>query len=280
MRMPVSICVTAAVALAQPACHDLAPLDGIVARMSATLGLRGACLRGDQHGAVLHERRYGAVTLAEGVPLASATQNLSAVVLMSCVDSGHVRLDDRVSQYFPSWQRPDKQAITLRQCFTPSAGLPANDPAISDNGITLRQAVDLIAQVPLQYVPGTAFSYGGVSMHVAGAVLEVATGRTFAALVAERVATPCGMTATDYRAFGPTANPRIAGASFAASQRDHVGKNATSASYLAAAMISSPPVTAFSIASSNRAPFLTSTLVTRRAPMSRTRSPRLPPVAV
>jgi CubicO group peptidase (beta-lactamase class C family) len=154
---------------------------------------------------------FGSFTLQEVVPIASATKTLSAAVLMSLVDSNVLSLDDRVGQYLPEWNVGSRALITLRMCFTHSSGLPNSHPAISDNTITLRQAAQTLATVPLQGVPGAAFAYGGVSMHIAGAVCEVAAGQSWAQLFQQRVAGPLQMTTTDYFAFGPTLNPRIAG---------------------------------------------------------------------
>ncbi len=198
-------------ARSQSACHDLRPLDGIVQEALVTLPTPGACLRVEQRGAVVHERAYGTFQLGSVVPIASASKWLSAAVLMALVDDGRVRLDDRVSTYVASFQRPDKFNITLRQCFSHASGLPVNDAAIADNSLTLAQAVDLIAALPMVATPGTEFSYGGVSMHVAGRVCEVVGGRSWAALFVDKLVTPLGLTATDYFAFGFTQNPRIAG---------------------------------------------------------------------
>lgn len=192
-------------------CYDLTRLDGIVQSAITQLTLPGACLRVDQGGAKLYEKAFPGYSLGQTVPIASATKTLSAVVLLSLVDQGLVSLDAKVSTFLPSFQRPDKVGITLRQCFTHTAGFAANHPAISDDSITLAQAADQIATANLVYTPGTAFLYGGVSMQVAGRVCEVVGGKPWIQLFAERVATPLGLLATDYTAFGTLANPRIAG---------------------------------------------------------------------
>lgn len=194
------------------ACHDLLGIAPIAQELLAAFPLTGSsCVRVDQAGANVYAQAFGSFTLQEVVPIASATKTLSAAVLMSLVDSGVLTLDDRVGQYLPEWNIGNKALITLRMCFTHSSGLPGSHPAISDNSITLRQAAQTLATVPLQFVPGSAFAYGGVSMHVAGAVCEVAAGQSWAQVFQQRVATPLQMTTTDYYAFGFTQNPRIAG---------------------------------------------------------------------
>jgi CubicO group peptidase (beta-lactamase class C family) len=196
---------------AQGPCADLASIDGIVQDAMTTLRIDGIAARVDQNGVVLHQRGYGTMQPATVVAIASASKWLSAAVLMAMVDQGRCRLDDRVATYVPSFNRPDKQAMTLRHCFTHASGMPTGHPAITDNTITLAQAVDRLATVPMVAAPGAEFSYGGVSMHVAGRVCEVVSGRAWNQLFADVLTTPLGMTATDFFAFGFTQNPRIAG---------------------------------------------------------------------
>lgn len=209
--LPLFVLLTTAAAQSLP-CHDLTGAVAVAQDLLATHPLTGSsCLRIDQHGQTLLAQPFGSFTLQEVVPIASATKTLSAAVLLSLVDSGQLLLDDRVGQYLPEWNFGVRATITLRMCFTHTSGLPSNHPAISDDTITLRQAAQQLATAPLQFTPGTAFDYGGVSMQVAGAVCEVVAGRSWAQLFQQRIAGPLLMTATDYQAFGPTANPRIAG---------------------------------------------------------------------
>jgi CubicO group peptidase (beta-lactamase class C family) len=207
-----SLCLAAlpSARLHAQSCADLSDL-GAIGNEALSLGVfRGASLRVEQGGQLVHEELFGPYTIDELVPIASASKWLAAAVLMSCVDSGHLRLEDRVSSYLPSYTGA-KSAITLAQCFSHSSGLPANNLAIIDETISLQQAAQQIASSNLIATPGTAFAYGGVSMHVAGAVCEIATGQSWAQLFAQRIAAPLGMVQTDFFAFGPTANPRIAG---------------------------------------------------------------------
>jgi len=72
----------------------------------------------------------------------------------------------------------------------------------------LQQAAQLIATNDLIAAPGTVFCYGGLSMQLAGACAEVASGQSWSNLVQLRLKRPLGLTATTY---GGSANPRIAG---------------------------------------------------------------------
>jgi CubicO group peptidase (beta-lactamase class C family) len=193
-------------------CHDLAEIAPIAQSLVAAAPAFGSnAVRLEQPAGLVYEQSFGVFSPTTQVAIASATKTLSAAVLMSLVDSGVLTLDDRVGQWLPEWNSGAKAAITLRMCFTHTSGMQASDPVVMDDTITLRQAAAQIATMPLQYVPGTHFDYGSLSMHVAGAVCEVAAGQSWANLFAQRIAGPLQLVATDYQGFGPTANPRIDG---------------------------------------------------------------------
>lgn len=203
---------TAALPAQSLGCHDLQAVAPISQSLLAAAPVFGRhAVRLDLPSGLLYEQSFGNFGPTTVVPIASATKTLSAALLMSLVDSGHVSLDDPVGQYLPEWNVGAKASITLRMCFAHTSGMVDGDPLISDDTVTLRQAAAQLANVPLQFVPGSTFEYGGVSMHVAGAVCEVATGQAWSTLFAQRLAAPLQLTATDYFAFGPTLNPRIAG---------------------------------------------------------------------
>lgn len=193
-------------------CHDLQAVAPISQSLLASAPVFGShAVRLDLPSGLLYEQSFGNFGPTSVVAIASATKTLSAALLMSLVDSGHVSLDDPVGQYLPEWNVGAKASITLRMCFAHTSGMVPGDPVISDDTTTLRQAAAQLANVPLAFAPGSTFQYGGVSMHVAGAVCEVATGQSWSSLFAQRIAAPLQLTATDYFAFGPTPNPRIAG---------------------------------------------------------------------
>jgi CubicO group peptidase (beta-lactamase class C family) len=192
-------------------CHDFAALDAALANLVATTSVDGLAASIARDGVLLFEAGYGTFTPDTVVPIASATKWLSATVILSLVDDGLLDLDAPIAIYLPSYQTVLAGTATVRQCFSHTAGMVGQHPAISSTSLTLQQAVDLLATVPLRTTPGTDFSYGGVSMHVAGRVAEVVSGQSWAQLFQDRVATPLGMANTDYLGLGSASNPRIAG---------------------------------------------------------------------
>lgn len=151
-------------------------------------------------------------------PLASATKLPSAIAILALVDAGKLDLDTPVATYFdaldPTFPWPQgKAAITMRMLLSHTAGIPSPpDPATTDclNNVaqTLRQCAADIATTPLDYAPGTTFSYSGADYQVAGYVAELVSGMKWQDWFAKAVATPLGLKTFTY---GETDNPRIAG---------------------------------------------------------------------
>ena len=185
-------------------------VEGLLAANPQIPGVAVRLAKGEQ---VLYERYFGSYSALTVVPIASATKLLSAATVMTLVDANTLDLDAPVSATLPAFTG-EKGLMTLRQMFSHTSGLPGgtDPPVLADKTITLAQAADQIACcIALAAAPGTQFAYGGLSMQVGGRVAEVADGRLWDALFAQRLAGPLGMTHTDYDGFGPTDNPRIAG---------------------------------------------------------------------
>ena len=162
-----------------------------------------------QDGRELYRASFAGWDSTRAVPIASASKWLSGTVLMSLVADGTLSLDDTVGDWLPD-APADKRAVTLRQLFAHTSGLPSLQigGCLDDRTTTLAACAQSILEGPLLSAPGEAFRYGGLSMQVGGYLAEVASGQPFNTLFAERIATPLGLTRTD---FGPGDNPRVAG---------------------------------------------------------------------
>lgn len=209
-----SLAAVSRLPLAAQNCDFTPVVDGLQGVVDGALLVDGAAVwleTGD--GSVAEATYLGTYDSATVIPIASASKLLSAVAILTLVDDGLLQLDAPVSTVLPQFTGL-KGTMTLRQMFSHTSGLPggSQQPILADSSITLAQAVDQIACcVQLDAPPGTQFAYGGLSMHVAGRMAEVVTGQSWCELFAQRVATPLGLTSTDYFGLGITANPRVAG---------------------------------------------------------------------
>lgn len=195
-------------------------LSGIDARMQAIVAryrLDGASLWVSHNGVPVMTGHYGGYGDATRVPIASASKWVSALAIARLVERGVLRWDSTVGEWWPA-APVEKRAITLAQLFSHTSGLPGEESGCLGNALTTLQACAAqILGLPLQSAPGTAFAYGGLSMQVAGAMAERASGLSWDALFVRELTAPLGLTATDF-GFTSTApgwvtvpNPRIGG---------------------------------------------------------------------
>lgn len=172
--------------------------------------ISGFDLRFMHRGEVVFHQAFGNWSLNRVCPADSASKTVSGAVIMSLVDNAPnaFSLDTRLQTYVPHFSGV-KAFITIRQCFAHTSGL-ASSAVVGDATVTLQEAALEIAAGGQSSFPGTVFSYGGTSMHAAGAVAELAGSAPWNTLFAQRIAGPLGMTSTTYALSSPT-NPRIAG---------------------------------------------------------------------
>lgn len=136
------------------------------------------------------------------VPVASCSKWLSAALVMTFVDEGTLHLEDTVGKFLPILSAKGKGNITITECLSHTTGIKA--PELKD-GIqeivtseNMAQAIQYIADLPMESAPGKSFHYSNVGLQIAAAVIEKISGKDFKTLFAERIANPLDMQQTDY----------------------------------------------------------------------------------
>jgi len=174
----------------------------------------GAVLVGTRQGLLVEQYRgnYGPQTV---VAIASASKLASAIRLVQLADRGSLSLDSRAGDWLPPFADA-RASMTVEQLFSHTSGY-GNDsaaPEITDRSLSLAESVDLIGCCrPLAqgYTVGGQFAYGGVSMHIAGRMAELASGQDWQLGWQQALGAPLGIASIDWQAFGATTNYMIAG---------------------------------------------------------------------
>ena len=165
-----------------------------------------------RNGQTIYQHSFGEWSPGQVAKIDSASKTITGAVLMSLTEWGPtpVSLDAKLSDYLSAFATDDKRSITLRQAFSHTGGMEPGVTfwALFSGGLTLRQASTAIALKPLLYEPGTAFAYGSISMHAAGAAAEAAAGIPFVELLTERITGPMEMAQTTFYTASEE-NPRI-----------------------------------------------------------------------
>jgi CubicO group peptidase (beta-lactamase class C family) len=138
--------------------------------------------------------------------LASVTKPIVATAALRMVDLGLLDLDDPVTETLPWFTppAPDGSAppITIRQLLSHSSGVSYAVPpdvagGLSGPIIPLEENLRRLAKVPLEFAPGTGWTYG-MGIDVIGGVIAAIHGSDLEGVVAKYVTAPLGLTDTHF----------------------------------------------------------------------------------
>ncbi|MBR1211168.1 beta-lactamase family protein [Bradyrhizobium sp. JYMT SZCCT0180] len=155
----------------------------------------------------------------------SNTKLVTSSAALLLMEEGRLKLDDPVEKYIRQFANrkvlrpgatslddtePAKSPITIRHLMSHSSGLSYGyfDPgstifkAYTERGVlnpttTLADMVDVLADLPLIYHPGTSWEYS-VAIDVLARLVEVISGQPFDVFVKSRIFDPLGMVDTGF----------------------------------------------------------------------------------
>jgi CubicO group peptidase (beta-lactamase class C family) len=127
-------------------------------------------------------------TLETIYDLASLTKPLiTGMLLARRTESGELTLDSSVSHYLAEFDRTDKYEITIRHLLTHTSGLPAWRPLYNLAAGEPERALLAIANLELEYKPGTRVVYSDLGFIALGLLLERVTTRKLAELAQDEI---------------------------------------------------------------------------------------------
>src|SRR6185503_9580181 len=104
-------------------------------------------------------RNFGTAKGTEPVfLLASISKPMTAAAVMTLVDAGQLRLDDKAAKFFPAFTGEGREAITIRHLLTHTGGLPdmlADDEMMRERHAPLSDYREGAIKAPLKFAPGT-----------------------------------------------------------------------------------------------------------------------------
>jgi CubicO group peptidase (beta-lactamase class C family) len=155
----------------------------------------------------------------------SNTKLITSCAALLLFEEGRFQLDDPIEQFIPQLAnrrvlRPDATSldqteaavrpITIRHLMSHSSGLSYGlfDPGslifkayterkVINPASTLAEMIDVLADLPLAYHPGTSWAYS-VATDVLARLVEVISGQRFDAFIQSRILGPLGMVDTGF----------------------------------------------------------------------------------
>jgi CubicO group peptidase (beta-lactamase class C family) len=181
--------------------------------------ISGAVTLVAKKGKILSFDAVGLADIADGKPMkkdtlfwiASMTKPMAGAAILMLQDAGKLHINDPVENYLPEfrglWLVTKKSAdamvlkrparpITLKDLLTHTSGLPNVDAPRPHS--TLAELVSIISQQPLQFEPGSKWSYSNAGIDTVGRVAEVVSGQLFDEFLKARIFKPLGMRSTSF----------------------------------------------------------------------------------
>lgn len=136
-------------------------------------------------------------TLATVFDIGSITKQFTGAAILRLELDGKLRVDDPLAAHFAEVPA-DKQAITIHQLLTHTAGLldvlgEDYDPLERDDFVRQLWAAPLVAP------PGTEHRYSNAGYSLLAVIIERVTGESYEAALSRLVLTPAGLHETGYR---------------------------------------------------------------------------------
>src|SRR5215813_12676068 len=129
--------------------------------------------------------------------LASLTKPLvTALLCARRIELGELTLDSSVSHYLAEYDRTDKQIITIRELLTHTSGLPAWRPLYLLTEDEPERAAGVIANLDLEYKPGTRVVYSDLGFIALGILLERMSHHRLADMAKHEIFEPLNLTQT------------------------------------------------------------------------------------
>ena len=143
--------------------------------------------------------------------LGSVTKQFTSLAIMMLVEQGKVGLQDPIDKYLPGYPMQGK-VITVEHLLTHTSGIqsytdiPGYMASKVQADLTVQQLIDAFKNEPMQFDPGTRYRYNNSGYVLLGAIIEKASGQTYAAYIADHIFKPLGMTHSYYG----TDEPKVA----------------------------------------------------------------------
>jgi CubicO group peptidase (beta-lactamase class C family) len=184
----------------------LREIEALVKRHAELDLFSGTVLVAD-HGKTLYSAAYGDANKDHRIPnrlttrynIGSIGKTFTGVAIMQLVETGKLRLDDKLGTFLPAFPFPEKDTITIQQLLNHSSGL-GDYMEHKDYTRTMSQINSIADILPLIYAqksmlpPGEQFNYSNSGMVLLGAIIEKISGMGYGEYLQRHIFEKAGMT--------------------------------------------------------------------------------------
>ncbi|MGA8575832.1 MAG: serine hydrolase [Candidatus Cybelea sp.] len=183
----------------------VARVDATIPTIMSAAKVPGMSIAVARDGATVYTHAYGYANLAKKTPatvethyeIGSITKQFTATAILQLKEAGKLSLDDRLARWIPEY--PRAKAVTIRELLQQTTGIPNYTEANHFVKIAGTQQpsfaaiLALIDKKPLEFTPGSRFSYSNTNYILLGEIVERASGTTWEAYVRKHLFAPAHM---------------------------------------------------------------------------------------
>lgn len=164
-----------------------------------------------QRGKVIYKKAFGFANVELEVPMkaqivfniASITKQFTAVAILQLMEQGKLSLQDEITKYLLDYS-VNGQKITIENLLTHTAGIPGSSPEAMAklqarrDVVSLKEIIATFKDRPLDFPPGTKWSYSNNGYMLLGAIIEKVSGSSYSEYLEKNIFKPIGMTQTHF----------------------------------------------------------------------------------
>jgi CubicO group peptidase (beta-lactamase class C family) len=169
-------------------------------------------------GKLLLNKGYGFKNVKESVlntpatifQIGSLTKQFTATAILKLQEDGKLKVQDKLSKYFPGYPKGD--SITIEHLLTHTSGIYnyTNDPVFMQTRavkpIIQDSMLVLFRNKPLNFSPGSKFSYSNSNYMLLGYIIEKVSKKPYERYVRETIFKPAKMNSSGFD-FAHSTNP-------------------------------------------------------------------------
>ncbi|WP_342117580.1 serine hydrolase [Pseudoduganella sp. OTU4001] len=147
--------------------------------------------------------------------LGSVTKQFTAVAIMMLEEQGKLSLHDDITRFLPDYPLKG-QRITVEQLLQHTAGIRnytamLTYPFFASEDRSVQQMIDYFKDEALEFAPGERWGYSHSGYFLLGAIIEKASGMSYADFLAANIFEPLGMRDTAHEGRERSGKRRVTG---------------------------------------------------------------------
>jgi len=160
-----------------------------------------------QKGTTIYQKAFGMADMELNVPninttkyrIGSVTKQFTAACILQLAEQGKLNVDDKLTKYIPDYPKGDSITIHMLLCHTSGIKNYTSLPEFWPKSILPLSKDSMIAifkHKPLDFSPGTKFSYSNSGYYLLGVIVEKVSGKNFSDYLLENVIRKAGLNNT------------------------------------------------------------------------------------